>query len=69
MTPPDILMTSLKKLTVFLTLTLNPDPQGELYSTNPYTLLIAVVLSAQATDKGVILQQKSSLHTWIRLKK
>lgn len=31
----------------------NPDPQGELYSTNPYTLLIAVVLSAQATDKGV----------------
>ncbi len=32
---------------------LNPHPQGELYSTNPYTLLIAVVLSAQATDKGV----------------
>lgn len=32
---------------------LNPNPQGELYSTNHFTLLIAVVLSAQATDKGV----------------
>jgi endonuclease III len=33
--------------------TLNPDPKGELYSTNSFTLLVAVVLSAQATDKGV----------------
>lgn len=33
--------------------TLNPNPQGELHSTNAYTLLIAVVLSAQSTDKGV----------------
>lgn len=32
---------------------LNPNPKGELYSTNSFTLLIAVVLSAQATDKGV----------------
>ncbi|MBI2707499.1 MAG: endonuclease III [Proteobacteria bacterium] len=32
---------------------LDPNPQGELYSTNHFTLLIAVVLSAQATDKGV----------------
>jgi endonuclease-3 len=32
---------------------INPNPQGELYSTNSYTLLVAVVLSAQATDKGV----------------
>lgn len=32
---------------------LDPNPQGELYSTNPFTLLVAVVLSAQATDKGV----------------
>src|SRR3990167_3599843 len=32
---------------------LNPHPQGELYSTNLFTLLVAVVLSAQATDKGV----------------
>ena len=31
----------------------NPTPQGELYHTNPFTLLVAVVLSAQATDKGV----------------
>ncbi len=30
-----------------------PEPQGELFHTNPYTLLVAVVLSAQATDKGV----------------
>ena len=31
----------------------NPEPKSELYWTNPYTLLVAVVLSAQATDKGV----------------
>ena len=31
----------------------NPHPKGELYWTNPYTLLVAVALSAQATDKGV----------------
>lgn len=31
----------------------NPEPRGELNYTNPYTLLVAVVLSAQATDKGV----------------
>ncbi len=30
-----------------------PEPQTELNSVNPYTLLVAVVLSAQATDKGV----------------
>jgi endonuclease III len=30
-----------------------PDPKTELKSVNPYTLLVAVVLSAQATDKGV----------------
>jgi endonuclease-3 len=30
-----------------------PDPRGELHHVNPYTLLVAVVLSAQATDKGV----------------
>jgi len=32
---------------------LNPEPQGELNWHNPYTLLVAVVLSAQATDVGV----------------
>lgn len=31
----------------------NPNPEGELYSINTFTLLVAVVLSAQATDKGV----------------
>ena len=30
-----------------------PEPRGELESVNPYTLLVAVVLSAQATDAGV----------------
>lgn len=31
----------------------NPEPQGELDYVNPFTLLVAVVLSAQATDVGV----------------
>jgi endonuclease III len=31
----------------------NPEPKGELEHLNPYTLLVAVVLSAQATDSGV----------------
>jgi endonuclease III len=31
----------------------NPAPKGELEHINPYTLLVAVVLSAQATDAGV----------------
>src|SRR5262245_3565737 len=31
----------------------NPEPRGELEHVDPYTLLIAVVLSAQATDAGV----------------
>ena len=29
-----------------------PDPKTELEYVNPYTLLVAVVLSAQATDKA-----------------
>ncbi len=33
--------------------TLKPDPMGELNYRNTYTLLVAVVLSAQATDAGV----------------
>ena len=32
---------------------LDPEPKGELEYLNPYTLLVAVVLSAQATDIGV----------------
>lgn len=31
----------------------DPAPKGELHYTSPYTLLVAVVLSAQATDVGV----------------
>ncbi len=31
----------------------NPEPEGELDYVNTYTLLVAVVLSAQATDVGV----------------
>lgn len=31
----------------------NPNPRCELNFHNPYTLLVAVVLSAQSTDKGV----------------
>jgi endonuclease-3 len=30
-----------------------PEPKGELHYINPFTLLVAVVLSAQATDAGV----------------
>src|SRR5690349_24134209 len=32
---------------------LEPDPATELHYTNAYTLVTAVALSAQATDKGV----------------
>ena len=32
---------------------IEPDPKGELEHVNAYTLLVAVVLSAQATDAGV----------------
>lgn len=31
----------------------NPHPESELNYTNPYTLLVATVLAAQSTDKGV----------------
>jgi endonuclease III len=32
---------------------IDPEPRTELQYVNPYTLLVAVVMSAQATDKGV----------------
>ncbi len=32
---------------------ITPEPKGELEYTSPYTLLVAVVLSAQSTDVGV----------------
>ncbi len=37
----------------------NPEPKGELVYVNAYTLLVAVVLSAQATDVGVNKATKS----------
>ena len=33
----------------------NPEPRGELHFTTPFELLVAVILSAQATDKSVNL--------------
>ena len=36
----------------------NPEPKPELDFKNPYTLLVSVVLSAQATDKSVNLYTK-----------
>lgn len=36
----------------------NPEPKSELNYINPFTLLVAVVLSAQATDKSVNLATK-----------
>jgi len=33
--------------------TANPEPEGELHHSNAYTLVVAVALSAQATDVGV----------------
>jgi endonuclease III len=33
--------------------TINPEPKGELQAVNAFTFLVAVVLSAQATDEGV----------------
>ena len=37
----------------------NPNPASELEYKNPFTLLVAVVLSAQATDKSVNLATKA----------
>lgn len=52
--PPTKSMTKNHIRTFFKILqTHNPEPKGELEYVNPYTLLVAVVLSAQATDKGV----------------
>ena len=48
-------MMSHKKIKEFFALLKkrNPEPKGELEYTNPYTLLVATVLSAQSTDVGV----------------
>jgi endonuclease-3 len=39
-----------------------PEPKGELDYTNPYTLLVAVALSAQATDVGVNKATRELFH-------
>lgn len=41
----------------------NPDPKGELESVNTFTFLVAVVLSAQATDEGVNKATQALFHT------
>jgi endonuclease-3 len=47
-------LTKAKAATLYARLAdVRPDPKTELEYSNPYTLLVAVVLSAQATDKGV----------------
>jgi len=47
-------MNPAKRRAIYETLrALNPSPTTELEYTTPYELLVAVVLSAQATDKGV----------------
>jgi endonuclease-3 len=40
----------------------NPAPEGELEHTSPFTLLVAVVLSAQATDAGVNKATRTLFH-------
>ena len=50
--PPKMRLSDIDEVFRLLSQT-NPDPQTELTFTNPYTLLVAVVLSAQATDVGV----------------
>ncbi len=47
-------MNPAKRRAIYETLrALNPNPTTELLYTTPFELLVAVVLSAQATDKGV----------------
>lgn len=49
-------MNAAKRLEIYRRLRVqNPDPRGELEYKSPFELLIAVVLSAQATDKSVNL--------------
>lgn len=46
--PPDAVREMFRRLAA-----INPAPRGELEHVNAFTLLVAVVLSAQATDAGV----------------
>lgn len=57
-TPPKLSEDVIEKLFQELC-RINPDPKTELHFTNPYTLTVAVALSAQATDVGVNKATKS----------
>ena len=49
-------MNESKRIAIFeLFRAANPEPRGELEFSNPFELLVAVILSAQATDKSVNL--------------
>jgi endonuclease-3 len=53
-------MNPAKRLEIFARLRqANPEPRGELEYRTPFELLIAVILSAQATDKSVNLATRS----------
>src|SRR5215470_1963306 len=55
-TRPEDCVNPAKREEIFRRLSsLNPDPETELHYRNPFELLVAVVLSAQATDKSVNL--------------
>jgi endonuclease-3 len=41
----------------------NPEPKSELHHRSPFELLVAVILSAQATDKGVNLATRELFRT------
>lgn len=59
-TPPAKPATQADITAIFTTFqSLNAEPRTELIYTNPYQLLVAVVLSAQATDKSVNLATAS----------
>ena len=47
----------------------DPNPRCELNYSNAYTLLVAVVLSAQSTDKALIGQPKNCSKSPTRRKK
>ncbi len=42
----------------------NPHPRSELEFASPFELLVSVVLSAQATDKGVNKATAEALSPW-----
>ena len=43
----------------------NPEPRSELEFSTPFELLIAVILSAQATDKSVDFRSDNKPRHWL----